>query len=79
MGREHRNIIIIFLLIVITICIIFISIVFIKPDTNSPIELIGITISSIIGVLSLFFVITEYRRARNIEEGQFIFNLNNES
>lgn len=63
-------------ILIITLSIIAVAIIFMKPNSESPIEIIGIIISSIIGVSTLIFVIKEYKRARNIEEGEFIVNLN---
>lgn len=75
---DRRKFILVILLIFIVVCVSFILFVFIKPDTSSYIEVTGIVVSSLLGVISLFFVVSEYKRARNIEEGQFISGLNNQ-
>jgi len=76
MNVAHKKGFVAFFLTLIIVSVVILVIIFFKPNTNDPLEVIGIIMSSILGVLSLFFVIKEYRRARNIEEGQFIFNLN---
>jgi RimJ/RimL family protein N-acetyltransferase len=76
MKVDIRRGINILLLIIIILCVFAIAVIFIHPDSSNFVEILGIAISAIIGVTSLFFVIKEYKRARNIEEGQFLFNLN---
>lgn len=78
MKNEHRGIFVGFLLVLIILSVTVVAIIFVRPNGGSLIEYVGIVISSVIGVLSLYFVVSEYRRARKIEEGQFLFSLNAE-